>query len=136
MYVSSFNGKLYALDPATGANLWTTDFASDPFFSSPSVANGVVYIGSTDDRVWALDATTGEKLWSYKTGYFVDASPTVSDGKLYVGSDNMYASNSPTPNTSEAHPSTADPTRPPPGRVFCHIWLNRATVGSVGGLPE
>ena len=62
-----------------------------PFFSSPTVANGVVYIGSTDDHVWALDASTGEKLWSYKTGYFVNASPTVANGKLYVGSDNMYA---------------------------------------------
>ena len=51
----------------------------------------MLYVGSTDDRVWALDAATGAKLWSYKTGAFVESSPTVVDGALYVGSDNMYA---------------------------------------------
>jgi len=34
-------------------------------FSSPAVANGVVYIGSYDQKLYALNATTGKRLWSY-----------------------------------------------------------------------
>ena len=38
-------------------------------YSSPAVANGVVYVGSRDDgNVYALKASTGAKMWSYTTG--------------------------------------------------------------------
>jgi len=55
-------------------------------FSSPIVANGVVYIGSQDKKLYALDAETGSVLWSYTTGQPIDSSPTVINGMLYVGS--------------------------------------------------
>ena len=54
-------------------------------FSSPAVANGVVYFGS-DDNVYALNASTGAKLWSYATEA-VDSSPAVANGVVYFGSD-------------------------------------------------
>jgi len=62
-------------------------------YSSPAVANGVVYVGSYDDNVYALNATTGAKLWSYTTGSYVSSSPVVANGVVYVGSydDNVYA---------------------------------------------
>ena len=56
-------------------------------FSSPAVANGVVYVGSLDNNVYALNASTGAKLWSYTTGgpiYY--SSPAVANGMVYVGS--------------------------------------------------
>jgi outer membrane protein assembly factor BamB len=38
-------------------------------FSSPAVANGVVYVGSSDnDSVYAVNASTGAKLWSFTVG--------------------------------------------------------------------
>jgi outer membrane protein assembly factor BamB len=36
--------------------------------------------------VYALNARTGAKLWSYKTGSYVDASPVVVNGMVYIGS--------------------------------------------------
>jgi outer membrane protein assembly factor BamB len=62
-------------------------------FSSPTVANGVVYIGSQDDKLYAFDAETGTLLWSYMTGRPIDSSPVVTNGMLYVGSwdGNVYA---------------------------------------------
>jgi outer membrane protein assembly factor BamB len=50
------------------------------------VANGVVYVASHDHDVYALNAKTGSKLWSYATGGFVDGSPVVANGVVYVGS--------------------------------------------------
>ena len=62
-------------------------------YSSPAVANGVVYVGSDDGNVYALNASTGAKLWSYTTGSYVDSSPAVANGVVYVGSSdgNVYA---------------------------------------------
>jgi outer membrane protein assembly factor BamB len=47
----------------------------------------MVYVGSADNNVYALDASTGAKLWSYTTGFFVESSPAVANGVVYVGSD-------------------------------------------------
>ena len=60
-------------------------------FSSPAVANGMVYFGAEDNNVYALNASTGALLWSYATGGWVGSSPVVSNGMVYVGSDDLYA---------------------------------------------
>ncbi len=68
-------------------------------FSSPSVANGVVYVGSDDGRLYAFDAagTTNcsgspkscSPLWVGTLGSEnnVESSPVVANGVVYVGSD-------------------------------------------------
>jgi len=67
-------------------------------YSSPAVANGVIYIGSEDSKVYALKAKTGHKLWSYTAGDLVASSPAVANGVVYVGSydRNLYALNAKT----------------------------------------
>ena len=64
VYIGSNDGKVYALNAKTGAELWsfTTGGYAIP---SPAVANGVVYAGSYDYNVYALNAKTGAKLWNY-----------------------------------------------------------------------
>ena len=42
----------------TGAGVW----------SSPAVANGIVYVGSRDHKVYAFDATSGAVVWTATTG--------------------------------------------------------------------
>ena len=67
--------------------------AGDRVYSSPAVADGIVYIGSDDSRVYALDAETGAEVWHYTTGGRVLGSPAVSEGAVFVGSydKNIYA---------------------------------------------
>jgi len=51
-------------------------------FSSPAVANGVVYVGSQDGNVYALNASTGARLWGFTTGGSVFfSSPGVANGE-------------------------------------------------------
>jgi eukaryotic-like serine/threonine-protein kinase len=47
----------------------------------------VVYVSSYRN-VYALNAATGAKLWRHPTGDFVDSSPAVANGVVYVGDDN------------------------------------------------
>ena len=92
VYVTSDDGKLYALNASTGAELWS--YTTGNFFEgSPAVANGVVYFGSVDNNVYALNANTGAKLWSYPA--FVISTPAVANGVVYIGSSdgNLYALN-------------------------------------------
>jgi outer membrane protein assembly factor BamB len=71
---------------------WSYPTGAD-VYSSPTVANGVVYVGSHDKKVYALNATTGAFKWSYTTGGSVYSSPAVANGVVYVGSTdfNVYA---------------------------------------------
>ena len=53
-------------------------------FSSPAVADGVVYIGDDFSKLYALDATTGAELWEHCcAGEF--SAPAVAGGVVYVG---------------------------------------------------
>lgn len=63
---------LYALDPATGDQLWRLDLGEQPF--APVYADGVVYVGTRQlldggalgaGHAVAVDAATGEVLWRH-----------------------------------------------------------------------
>ena len=50
-----------------------------------------VYFGSsTDDKVYCLDAVTGEERWSFFTDGPIRLAPSLSEGRVYVGSDDGY----------------------------------------------
>jgi outer membrane protein assembly factor BamB len=83
--VGSWDGNVYAINATTGTELWNYTTGNE-MFSSPAVANGVVYVGSFDNNVYALNATTGANVWSYNTGSRVFSSPAVVNGVVYVGS--------------------------------------------------
>jgi outer membrane protein assembly factor BamB len=88
--------------PKSCEPLWSAD-TNDDIFSSPAVANGVVYIGSNDHHVDAFDAAGTidcagvpkqcSPIWSFDTGAFISSSPAVVNGMVYIGSldHNLYA---------------------------------------------
>jgi outer membrane protein assembly factor BamB len=68
--------------------------------SAPTVANGVVYAGRNTAEIiaWSADPCgqqTCSELWKGRTNdQVVDSSPTVVNGKIYIGSaDNNYPEN-------------------------------------------
>jgi outer membrane protein assembly factor BamB len=62
-------------------------------FSSPVVADGLVFVGSNDHLVHAIDAATGREVWKSKTDANVNSTPAVTHGAVYVLSldGNAYA---------------------------------------------
>ena len=61
-----------------------------PVWSSPVVANGVVYFGSDDDFFYAVDARAGQEQWRFETGDDVRSSPAIADGIVYFRSYDHY----------------------------------------------
>jgi outer membrane protein assembly factor BamB/DNA-binding winged helix-turn-helix (wHTH) protein len=92
VYFGRRDHGVYALDPATGKELWhyTTE---GPVIAPPTLANGLVYVGSDDHRVYALRQDTGEVAWSFLTQRQVRGAAAYSDGLIIVGSadQNVYA---------------------------------------------
>ncbi|HUD17188.1 MAG TPA: PQQ-binding-like beta-propeller repeat protein, partial [Acidimicrobiales bacterium] len=102
-YVGSWDGFEYAIDTATGAQIWkspnlgiTTDPGCNPssigITSSADVLNGVVYVGGGGSYWYALDASTGTILWDVYTGNNTQAgahynwsSPLIYNGYAYIG---------------------------------------------------
>ncbi|WP_405613635.1 serine/threonine-protein kinase [Streptomyces sp. NBC_01511] len=85
VYAGCGEGKLYALDAATGREKWVHTTGGS-IYASPVVAGGVVYVGSGDYSLYALDAATGKRKWAFATGAPVYMDPVVMDGVVFVSS--------------------------------------------------
>ena len=102
MYTSGTWGYVYAVDAATGRELWRYDPKSD-FFAGRhpccdlvnrgvAVHRGRVYVASGDGRLHALDAATGRKIWVVDT--IVDHTlPYASTGAPQVAGDVIVIGN-------------------------------------------
>lgn len=100
VYVSSAWSKVFALDAATGRELWRFDpevpggkavhACCDVVNRGVAVTDGRVFIGTIDGRLIALDARTGAELWSARTTdiaepYTITGAPRVMKGLVVIG---------------------------------------------------
>ncbi len=61
VYVTTYQGRVSALNAESGRPLWTRDMSS---YAGITVDDRAVYISDAEDKVWALDKDTGATLWS------------------------------------------------------------------------
>jgi alcohol dehydrogenase (cytochrome c)/quinohemoprotein ethanol dehydrogenase len=100
MYVTSAYSKVFALDPATGKQLWVFDPAvpagtnvkgcCDVANRGVAAWNGKIYVGAYDGRLIAIDAKSGKLAWSVQTvddlkSYTITGAPRVIKGKVIIG---------------------------------------------------
>jgi outer membrane protein assembly factor BamB len=96
VYVGSGDGRMYALDRATGTRTWVFD-AGNPIPSSAAVGGGAVYFGTRDGAFFAVDAASGKQRWKFATGALMawpwghesgdvyTSSPAFVDGTVFFG---------------------------------------------------
>jgi outer membrane protein assembly factor BamB len=92
----ALSGKIYAMDSATGISKWS--YQGSGVFSSPLVANSLVYAGNSDSYFYALDANLGTVRWRFGdpgTRSVGGNNGTVAGNLVYFGSynKNVYCLN-------------------------------------------
>jgi alcohol dehydrogenase (cytochrome c)/quinohemoprotein ethanol dehydrogenase len=100
MYVTSAWSKLFALDAATGKELWRYDpkvpgaaginACCDVVNRGVAAWNGRLYLGTLDGRLVAIDAGTGKPAWEVMTvdpgsRYTITGAPRIVKGKVIIG---------------------------------------------------
>ncbi|MGB0035153.1 MAG: PQQ-dependent dehydrogenase, methanol/ethanol family [Candidatus Acidiferrales bacterium] len=100
MYFTSAWSKVFALDAATGAPLWTYDPKVPPEWGvnaccdvvnrGVAVWRGKVFVGTLDGRLLALDAATGKRVWETRTfdpslRHSITGAPRVVKGNVIIG---------------------------------------------------
>ncbi len=105
-------GQLRPITPQHDVSTWRE--LTPLTYSYPAIANDVVYIGARDNQIHALDIESREEIWSYPTNGYIDATPAISDGRLYVASDDGYVYAF---TNEEGEPSEGPPDERPIGTV-------------------
>lgn len=100
MYVTSAWNLVYALDAATGRELWVFDpevdrsagawSCCDAVNRGVAVWKGRVYVGTVDGRLIAINAKDGTKAWDVVTvdqskSYTITGAPRVAKGLVFIG---------------------------------------------------
>ena len=101
MYTSGTWGYVYAVDAATGREVWRYDPESAPASArnlccdlvnrGVAVWKGRVYVASGDGRLHALDAATGRKIWAADTitdhtlPYASTGAPEIAGDVVVIG---------------------------------------------------
>ncbi len=89
VYVAAMDHHVYALDPDTGEEIWSTNvggaMAAQPTLDAE---NGLLYVGAFDGRVHALRADTGELLdgFDFQAENWIWSEVLLADDRLYTTS--------------------------------------------------
>ncbi len=100
MYFTSAWSKVFAVNGATGALLWSYDpkvpkqwgvnACCDVVNRGVAIRQGKVYVGALDGRLIALNATTGKPVWVQQTTdpkwrYTITGAPRIVKGNVLIG---------------------------------------------------
>ncbi|THH35892.1 PQQ-dependent dehydrogenase, methanol/ethanol family [Aliishimia ponticola] len=98
MYITGSYSRMYAIDIATGEELWQYDArlpegilpCCDVVNRGAAIYGDNVYFGTLDARIVALNKDTGDVVWrkkiaDYKAGYSYTAAPLIVNGLVITG---------------------------------------------------
>lgn len=80
---------VYAVDAATGVQVWSHGGPISQIQSSPTVIDGRVHVAFTDGTIRALNAATGQVIWSIIHPGGASSSPAIAGGRLYIAIHNQ-----------------------------------------------
>jgi outer membrane protein assembly factor BamB len=83
IYVSSYQGRLAAIQVIDGDELWSRKFSS---FNAMTIDDNAIYISSDISHLWSIDRRTGSALWKQDVLHARKISaPLLFEDKIIVG---------------------------------------------------
>jgi outer membrane protein assembly factor BamB len=93
-YVGTFTGQVYAIDAATGQEIWNYNIKS-AIVGGMAVNNSTLFLGTSDGKLHALDISGDypSEVFVFRAGGSIWSTPVVHDNIVYFGSldHNLYA---------------------------------------------
>mgnify|MGYP001403816261 CR=1 FL=1 len=87
VYVPASVGRLYAVDTATGEEVWSFR-TSGRLLGAPAVVGETVVLGDERGRLYGLRDSTGEQLWELRgLGGAIATTPVVAGDTIYVATE-------------------------------------------------
>jgi eukaryotic-like serine/threonine-protein kinase len=96
VYISMWDGFVYALNAADGNLKWKTQSTFGKAFSSNvTINNNLLYTGCVDSSLYAINIATGAINWKFKTKGPIYQNPLVVNNNVFTGGsgDNQYLLN-------------------------------------------
>ena len=91
VFAAATDGKIIAIDAASGKNVWTTTVDAD-ISAGVGADAGTVAVASAKGTLFAFDAATGKERWKIRLSTEVLSAPAVGSGVVVVRSmDNKIA---------------------------------------------
>ena len=103
--IDKFN--IARLNATNGHTLWST-YTGDELYVSPSYADGKIYVTTSQRDIFILDTTNnGTKIATATTPSSSWSSPTIANGRLYIGCNdwNVYCFSNYVTNETSSTPS-------------------------------
>jgi outer membrane protein assembly factor BamB len=83
VFLAYLDGRLVAVDAASGRTAWKRDLHSH-LESSPLAVGGYLYLGDDETNLVALRAADGRIRWQFNSPGAIKASPSYHDGRVCV----------------------------------------------------
>ncbi len=87
VYFGAYDGKVYAIEAESGADVWNYDTDSS-IAGGVAVVGDTLFVGTSDGELHAIDVTSGlsKQGFPFHTEEKIWATPVVRDGIVYFGS--------------------------------------------------
>ena len=88
--ITTYSGGVGCFQRATGERVWLRYYKRDvlryeSFYASPSGNGDLIFAVARSGTIRALDAATGDERWRAGTGALTYGTPSVADGRVFVG---------------------------------------------------
>lgn len=117
VYFAAMDGAVYAVNAASGAQVWKTSLSRKGFSTAPVLLTGMLLLGGRDGNFYALNTADGSVRWQYRVPAPVLQTAAWDGGRVYFGAMDMrvYALNT-------ADGSLAWQSAKIPGMAFKDYW--------------
>jgi len=89
VYVQANDGRLLALDAATGTEAWSTRLGQRG--ATPPALTSDWLVGLVENTLVGIDLSTGERAWAADIGYTLINGVSVAGDRAYVGGSRLTA---------------------------------------------
>jgi outer membrane protein assembly factor BamB len=90
VYITNEDGDFFALDSASGTELWKFSSPNNGINAAPVIGSGTAYVGGSDTNLYAIDTSTGKQKWTFQAEASFEYPAILVNNTVYVADTGAY----------------------------------------------